>query len=140
LRDIDPQEIMTLDLLLPETEDHFARNPQRLKSEALAHKEARPLQWVFIDEVQKVPRLLDVVHHLIEEEKIKFILTGSSARKLKRGSANLLAGRAFVYPLFPLTSVELGTTFDLARALHWGTLPKIIQTEQDSDKTAYLRA
>lgn len=140
LQGIPPEEIITLDLLLPETEDNFARNPQRLKGEILAHQEIKPLQWVFIDEVQKVPRLLDVVHHLIEEEKIKFILTGSSARKLKRGSANLLAGRAFIYSLYPFTAVELGAAFDLTHALHWGTLPKMTQMEQDTDKAAYLRA
>ncbi len=69
-------------------------------------------QWVFIDEVQKVPKLLDVVHKSIEELKVKFILTGSSARKLKRGGANLLAGRVFLYFLcFLLQSLSCQRNF-----------------------------
>lgn len=139
-KNFSPDEILSINLLLPETEDIYARNPERLKSEVLAHKEQKPLRWVFIDEVQKVPRLLDVVHHLIEEEKVTFILTGSSARKLKRGSANLLAGRAFVYSLYPFSSFELGEQFDLQHALHWGTLPKTMECKLDSDKEAFLRA
>jgi len=81
-------------------------------------------EWVIIDEVQKIPELLDVVHRLIEDKGIKFGLTVSSARKLKHGGANLLAGRAFVYNLFPFTSFELGESFRLEDALMWGTLPK----------------
>lgn len=140
LKDIDPNAVFSIDLLLPETEDLYARNPERLKAAVLAHRENKPLEWVFIDEVQKVPRLLDVVHHLIEKENIRFILTGSSARKLKRGSANLLAGRAFVYPLYPLSFLELKNQFDLEHALHWGTLPKAVQLKTDEDKEIYLRS
>ena len=84
LKHFDPKSVLTIDLLLPAVEDLYARNPQRLKAEVLAFQEKQNLNWVFIDEVQKVPRLLDVVHYLIEEKKLKFILTGSSARKLKR--------------------------------------------------------
>ncbi|MBI3541302.1 MAG: ATP-binding protein [Deltaproteobacteria bacterium] len=139
LKGVPSEEIILIDLLLPETEDLYARNPQRLVAEVKAHQEKKPLQWIFIDEVQKVPRLLDVVHHLIEEKKIKFILTGSSARKLKRGSANLLAGRAFVYPLHPFHSFELKEKFDLHQALQWGTLPKVIELEDETDKAAFLK-
>lgn len=106
----------------------------------LEHLEKKELEWVFIDEVQKVPRLLDVVHHLIESLHLKFILTGSSARKLKRGAANLLAGRAFVYALHPLGSFELGKRFDLSQALHWGTLPKLSEIENSQDKSLFLRS
>ena len=66
-----------------------------------------------IDEIQKAPKLLDVAHHLIQKKNIKFALTGSSIRKLKHGSANLLAGRAFLYKLFPLTFLELKDKFEL---------------------------
>ncbi len=140
LKGLAAQEIITIDLLLPETEDLYARNPERLKAEVLAQKDAKALKWVLIDEVQKVPRLLDVAHHLIETHKIKFILTGSSARKLKRGSANLLAGRAFVNALYPFCSFELGSGFDLEQALHWGTLPKITVLNNDQDRMQFLRA
>jgi predicted AAA+ superfamily ATPase len=82
--------------------------------------------WVIIDEIQKLPNLLDIVHHAIEKFNTKFALTGSSARKLRRGQANLLAGRAFVYHLFPFTYRELGSAFSLEGALNYGTLPKIL--------------
>jgi predicted AAA+ superfamily ATPase len=95
--------------------------------------------WVVIDEIQKIPALLDVVHQQIEKGRFLFVLTGSSARKLKRGAANLLAGRAFERHLFPLTHVELGSAFILENALHWGTLPKIFSLAAE-DRADYLRA
>jgi uncharacterized protein len=96
---------------------------------------------VIIDEVQKVPQLLDLVHLILEEErKHQFILTGSSSRKLKRGSANLLAGRAWVYHLFPLTSLELGESFRLDDALQWGTLPGLQRFISAEDKKEFLKA
>ena len=79
--------------------------------------------WVIIDEVQKVPALLNEVHRLIENRRIRFVLTGSSARRLRRDNVNLLAGRALTCRLHPLTVAELGTDFDLARALRYGQLP-----------------
>jgi len=78
---------------------------------------------IIVDEVQKLPGLLNYVHQSIFKEKRTFILTGSSARRLKQLGSNLLAGRALVYHLFPLTSVELGDEFDLQRALEVGLLP-----------------
>ena len=95
-------------------------------------------EWVIIDEVQKIPELLDVVHRLIEAKKIKFGLTGSSARKLKHGGPNLLAGRAFVYNLFPFNSFELGDSFRLEDALTWGTLPKIYARQDANDRIQHL--
>ncbi len=85
-------------------------------------------QLIIIDEIQKLPLLLDEVHRLIEEKSIRFILTGSSARKLKRGSANLLAGRAWQTELFPLTSLEI-TDFDLDRYLQYGGLPAVYTSD-----------
>ncbi|MBI2027539.1 MAG: ATP-binding protein [Deltaproteobacteria bacterium] len=81
---------------------------------------------IIIDEVQKLPELLDEVHRLIEEtsHNLQFILTGSSARKLKAHGVNLLAGRALVYNFFPLTVEELGGDFNLEKALKYGMLPK----------------
>ncbi len=125
-----------INLLDAAVEDRYARNPSHLIDEIL---QSHP-PWVVIDEIQKVPRLLDAVHHLIETTDTRFALTGSSARKLKRGAANLLAGRAFVYHLFPLTAREYGDAFDLTHALAWGTLPKLLQLTTDDDKQDFLRA
>lgn len=125
-----------LDLLQPELEDRLLRRPQDLLT--LIGDDAP--EWVIIDEVQKVPKLLDVVHSLIEETGQKFILTGSSARKLKRGGANLLAGRAFVYYLFPFVSYELDSPLALSEVLQFGSLPKVIALESTREKIAFLHA
>lgn len=130
--------IIWIDLLLSNQEVKYAASPSVLYQEIKAL--TKPPKWVVIDEVQKVPELLDIVHKLIEEKKIKFALTGSSARKLKRNQANLLAGRAFVYRLFPLTSLEMGKKFDLKKVLTWGSLPKIFSYKSDLDKTIYLES
>ena len=91
---------------------------------------ARPLdQWIVIDEVQKIPELLNLVHLLIEERKQKFILTGSSARKLKRQGVNLLAGRAIDKKFHPLSAEELGSAFDLKEALLFGQLPSLLMAD-----------
>ncbi len=86
--------------------------------------------WVVIDEVQRVPELLNTVHQLIENQGLKFILTGSNARKLRSKGVNLLAGRAITRSMHPLTAVELGTDFSLDQALTRGHLPAAC-TEQD---------
>lgn len=139
IRDLfNSRESLYLDLLDPEIEDLYARNPGRLESQVRALPEA--VQWVLIDEVQRAPRLLDVVHRLIETTGKHFALTGSSARKLRRGASNLLAGRAFVYNLHPLTVPELGDAFKLDEALRWGTLPRLYALDSDEDRRAYLRA
>ncbi|MBI1991904.1 MAG: ATP-binding protein [Candidatus Omnitrophica bacterium] len=79
--------------------------------------------WVVVDEVQRVPELLNEVHRLIESRRLRFVLTGSSARKLRGRGVNLLAGRALTRHMHPLTAVELGKHFDLQRALRYGCLP-----------------
>jgi len=86
--------------------------------------------------------LLDVVHKLIEETSDKlFIMTGSSARKLRYGGANLLAGRAFMYNLFPFTFLELVNDFNLDGALRWGTLPSIVYSmKTEEEKLQFLQA
>ena len=96
-----------------------------------------PGAWVVIDEVQKAPALLDQVHRLMESRRLKFVLSGPSARKLRRGGANLLAGRAVTTELFPLVSAELGGEFDLERALNLGGLPLAIA---DPAPEEYLRS
>lgn len=130
------QRPLWIDLLDPKQEDRYRLHPEDLQSAVLTAKH----EWVVIDEVQKIPRLLDVVHKLIESTSARFALTGSSAHKLKHGSANLLAGRAFVNHLFPLTHVEMGDNFDLVHALKWGTLPKVTQFSQDPERIAFLES
>jgi len=93
--------------------------------------------WIILDEVQKLPHLLDEVHRLIENKKYKFILTGSSARSLRRQGVNLLAGRALRYHLYPLTAKELGNVFNLKKSLRYGQLPLAIT---DDDPVAFLQA
>ncbi len=134
----EPNECLWLDLLDSEVEEKFSRNPSDLYAIVKALPEQ--IHYVVIDEIQKVPKLLDEVHRLIEGTDKIFILTGSSARKLKHGGANLLAGRAFVYHLFSLSFLELGSSFDLSKALHWGTLPKIFGLETDTEKSEFLRS
>lgn len=132
------KECLWLDLLDTKIEDQFFRNPSHLYN--IVKALPKEITHVIIDEIQKVPKLLDEVHRLIEETDKIFILTGSSARKLKHGGANLLAGRAFVYNLYPLSYFELKQDFNLEQALHWGTLPKIFSLEEESEKEAFLRS
>lgn len=93
--------------------------------------------WIIIDEVQRVPMLLNEVHRLIEEKKYKFVLTGSSARNLRKQGVNLLAGRALNYRMHPLTIQELKEQFNLERSLKYGHLPAVFS---ESDPKAYLDA
>lgn len=135
------QHTLLIDLLNPAEETDLLRAPHLLVERIKGH--GPKLQCVIIDEVQKLPKLLDVVHQQIEESKragrpLQFILTGSSARKLRRGAANLLAGRAFMYHLYPLTVRELGPRFDLTQVLQYGSLPAIYAYGQHSDKRLYL--
>jgi len=90
-----------------------------------------------IDEVQKVPRLLDLVHLCIERYNKSFILTASSARKLKYGNANLLAGRAFVYNLHPFSFLEIPEYFNLESALAYGLLPKVMSLSKEREKNYF---
>lgn len=92
--------------------------------------------WIVLDEIQRIPELLNEVHRLIERRRLRFAMTGSSARKLRRGGVNLLAGRARTLRMHPLTAIELGRDFDLERALRYGQLPFACTTE---DPQAYLR-
>lgn len=108
------------DLLLSDEFERLNRSPALLREELLANYPSGP---VIIDEVQKIPQLLDEIQWLIVNKKIQFVLCGSSARKLKRGKGNLLGGRALRYELFPLVSEEI-PKFNLMRALNNGCLPR----------------
>jgi predicted AAA+ superfamily ATPase len=114
------------DLLLSDEFGRLNRQPSLLREELLANYPSGP---VIVDEVQKIPQLLDEIQWLIVNKKIQFILCGSSARKLKRGSGNLLGGRALRFELFPLVTAEI-PQFDLTRALNHGLLPRHYQLEQ----------
>jgi len=113
------------DLLLSDEFERLNRKPSLLREELMALHGKAP---VIIDEVQKIPQLLNEIQWLIVNKKIQFILSGSSARKLKRGGGNLLGGRALRYELFPLVSREI-PNFDLLRALNHGLLPRHYQAE-----------
>lgn len=93
--------------------------------------------WAVVDEVQKAPALLDEVHRLIETRGLRFVLSGSSARKLRRGGVNLLAGRATTVSMFPLVSAELAFDVDVERSLRFGMLPLAVTEEDPQD---YLRS
>jgi predicted AAA+ superfamily ATPase len=110
--------------------DHYRRyltHPERMREEIEAFE---PKPFVVIDEVQKVPKILDEVHWLHETHGLQFALCGSSARKVKRGAANLLGGRAVRYELRGLTSAELGSAFHLERILNHGYLPRIYESSR----------
>ena len=128
-----------IDLLPQRNFLNYAKNPGRLREEILAHLRRYHDPLCIVDEIQKIPALLDEVHELIESRGIRFILTGSSARKLRRGGANLLAGRAYTYHLFPLTFTEIGSRFDLSRALRLGSLP-VLWDSREEDAHEFLRS
>jgi len=98
----------------------FQRNPSQLREIIIS---SQPIKPVIIDEIQKIPALLDEIHWLIENSGVRFVLSGSSPRKIIRSQANLLGGRALRYELFPLVSTEI-PDFDLIRALNNGLLPR----------------
>ncbi len=119
-------EALWIDLLKSEESRRYLQNPERLREEIAA----RPVDQVVIDEIQKVPALLDEIHWLMENGGPSFALCGSSARKVKRGAANLLGGRAVRYELFGLSAVEIGAEVDLDRLLNHGYLPRAYLSER----------
>lgn len=119
-----------IDLLKTDDYRHYLQNPERLREELTAHPQLPRL--VVVDEIQKVPQLLDEIHWLIENRGLHFALCGSSARKVKRGAANLLGGRAVRYELHGLTAEEIGPDFDLTRLVNHGLLPRIYLADRPS--------
>ena len=116
-------EAYLVDMLDDQTFRDYLAHPERIKQIVKANPETKRY---IIDEVQKVPALLDSIHSLIEEYKThQFILTGSSARKLRRGGVNLLAGRALLTHLYPFMAAELGSAFSLDAALKNGLIPLV---------------
>src|SRR5450830_457711 len=126
-----------IDLLESRLYNDLLADPQRLEN--LIPNNFN--DWIIIDEVQKIPDLLNEVHRLIEKYKYKFILTGSSARKLRRKGPNLLAGRALNYLMHPLTAIELGKDFNLNQSLIFGNLPSAYTESKPKDYLeSYIKA
>src|SRR6266699_5236483 len=125
------------DLLAEETYQRLLANPGLFAAELRALTSNR---WVIIDEVQRLPNLLNEVHRFIEAKRLRFVLCGSSARKLKRADVNLLAGRALRRAMHPCVPEELGAHFDLDAALRFGLLPIVWDsTAKDETLTAYAQ-
>jgi len=126
-----------IDLLSEETYQRLMVNPGSFADELRAVASRR---WVIVDEVQRLPSLLNEVHRFIESKHLRFVLCGSSARKLKRAGVNLLAGRAFRRAMHPFVPEELDTAFDLDEALRFGLLPIVWDsTAKDETLAAYAQ-
>jgi len=127
------QNAIYIDLLESELFNDLLANPQRLGNFIPPDFK----DWIIIDEVQRIPELLHEVHRLIETRHFKFVLTGSSARKLKRKGPDLMAGRALTLSMHPLSVAELGQAFRLEISLKYGQLPAVYREE---DPQKYLEA
>lgn len=120
-----------IDLLDPERVRFLSAMPERLNEIVEAHRESRS---IVIDEIQRIPELLMVIHGLIEARKgLTFVLTGSSARKLRRTGVNLLGGRALLHTLHPFMAAELGEHFDFTQALLQGLLPVVVASQSPAE-------
>lgn len=126
-----------IDLLAEDTYQRLLAAPGLFADELRALKFDR---WVIVDEVQRLPGLLNEVHRFIEKKRLRFVLCGSSARKLKRADVNLLAGRALHRSMHPFVPEELGADFDLHEALRFGLLPIVWDSKaKDDTLAAYAR-
>ena len=134
------KDLIYIDLLDSELANKLSAHPNRFLELLPEPQSSSKKTWVIVDEVQKVPDLLDLVQKKLVEKNFCFALTGSSERKLKRGAANLLAGRAVVFTLFPLTHLEIGKEFQLQKALEYGTLPECWNLESDLDRRRFLKS
>jgi predicted AAA+ superfamily ATPase len=138
LREAFPDSL-SYDLLKTDLFLEFVKRPFLLREQLLAAPSKQLKAPVIIDEVQKVPQLLDEIHWLIENRGLRFILCGSSERKLKRGKANLLGGRAWRYEMHPLVSTEVAD-LDLLRSLNRGMIPMhFMQEEYRKSLQSYVR-
>lgn len=135
--DMAYSEALKVDLLDAATFRAYQAHPERLLDYVAAHGDVRT---VVVDEVQKVPELLDTVHQIMERKKdLQFVLTGSSARKLRKAGTNLLGGRALKLEMPPFTARELGGRFRLEKALRHGMLPVVMGAEEpETQLSAYL--
>ena len=122
-----------IDLLSEETYQRLLANPGHFANELRAVPTGK---WVIIDEVQRLPGLLNEVHRFIEEKGLRFVLCGSSARKLKRAGVNLLAGRALHRAMHPFVPEELGAGFKIEEAFQYGQLPIVWDSSTRQDTLA----
>jgi predicted AAA+ superfamily ATPase len=135
-RGLDAEGSLYLDLLNDDLYTELLARPHRL--ETLVGD--RRWDWVVLDEIQRVPALLNEVHRLIESRGLRFAMTGSSARSLRRRGTNLLAGRALTFHMHPLAAAEQGEDFDLARAIRFGQLPGALKSAApDAHLASYVR-
>ena len=138
-----PEQYFWVDLANQRTFKRYVDDPMQLRDDWLGkhvsvEKQAR--NWVIIVEVQLIPDLLNTVQHCIDWHNMRFVLTGSRARKLRAGRANLLGGRAFHYVMHPFSSLELGMSFDLDLALQYGMLPRVWNLRDEPEQRAdYLK-
>jgi len=124
-------DALTIDLLDPERARALSAAPERLQELVRAYHASPD---IVIDEIQKVPELLTAVHRLMEEDKSRvFVLTGSSARKLKRAGVDLLGGRALLCAMHPFMAAELGQRFKFEEALRYGMLPLVVASESPGE-------
>lgn len=129
---------LEIELLSQEAYLKYGQDPALLRRQL---ETLKPGQWVWIDEVQRLPELLNEVHWGIEKKRLRFALSGSSARKLRKAGVNLLAGRALSRTLFPLTPQELSKDFNLEKVLQFGSIPLIITSSDPKDRLkAYVHA
>lgn len=130
--------------LAPQSEYlRYAKNPALLEKEISALSSEK--LCIVIDEIQRLPDLLNTVQHILDQDQdasrpVQFVMTGSSARKLRRKGSNLLGGRALNFRLHPFTHLELGDAFSLEKALHYGTLPSVALEPQDTEKIRLLKS
>jgi predicted AAA+ superfamily ATPase len=133
---------LTINLFHEPTYLDFARNPRELEERLGGLSAGTGQQSIFIDEIQRLPSLLNTIQVLLDhpQNSYRFLLTGSSARKLRRGHANLLPGRVHTYHLGPVTAGELGYQLDTRQALATGTLPGILSDPDEESRRKTLRS
>ena len=132
------KDSLFIDLLEVKLFQELLLDPERFS--ALINSKENQKKRVIVDEIQKLPILLDIIHSQIQKTKRQFILTGSNSRRLKQKGTNLLAGRAWVYNLYPFTSFELGKNFNLKKTLERGSLPEAILADDSHSAGEYLKA
>jgi predicted AAA+ superfamily ATPase len=132
------KDTLFIDLLDPDTFDNFILDKSNFKS--LIDSDENKVKRVVIDEIQKIPELLDIIHSRIQKDKRLFVLTGSSSRRLKQKGTNLLAGRAWIYNLYPFSSTELANEFELKKFLERGGLPDAYFAKDMESTREYLSA
>jgi predicted AAA+ superfamily ATPase len=138
INSIFQDKVYRVNLLLSDQYFKYSKAPSQLRKEVVEKREK--ITHVFVDEIQRVPELLNEIQYLIDTTPLHFILSGSSARKLKRGHANLLGGRAVQRFLFPLMWQEVAQTASLKHFLRFGSLPPVFLTGNEADKIDLLKA